>query len=200
MAKPKQLDLVPEPATTLGMHPKKFAMWLFIVSVIMLFAGLTSAYVVRKAEGNWLEFPMPTVFYWSSVVILASSATMHWAVASARKDEIARLKWAMLLTFALGTAFLAMQWQGWADLVGAGIYFTGSTSNPSGSFLYVLSGLHGLHIISALVFVAIITFVSFRLQVHSKAMVRIEMCANYWHFLDLLWIYLFIFLLLNSNN
>jgi len=196
----KRLDLVPEPATTLGMHPKKFAMWLFIVSVIMLFAGLTSAYVVRKAEGNWLEFPMPTVFYWSSVVILASSATMHWAVASARKDEIARLKWGMLLTFALGTAFLVMQWQGWADLVGAGIYFTGSTSNPSGSFLYVLSGLHGLHIISALIFVAIITFVSFRLQVHSKAMVRIEMCANYWHFLDLLWVYLFIFLLINSNN
>jgi cytochrome c oxidase subunit III len=199
MAKPKPVQLAQEPVTTLGMHPKKFAMWLFIVSVVMLFAGLTSAYVVRRAEGNWLEFALPKVFYWSTAVILASSATMHWAVASARKDEIPRLKLAMLLTLGLGLVFLAMQWAGWADLVNAGVYFTGPTSNPSGSFLYVLSGLHGLHIISAVVFVAVITYVSFRLQVHSKAMVRIEMCANYWHFLDLLWVYLFVFLLMNGN-
>jgi len=187
-----------QPAPTLGMHPKKFAMWLFIVSVIMLFAGLTSAYLVRRAEGNWLEFELPHIFYYSTAVIMLSSLTMHWAYISAKKDELGQLKIGMWLTLILGLVFLAMQWMGWVELVNMGVFFAGSQSNPAGSFLYVLSGLHGLHLIGGLVFLAILLVAAVRLQIHGKAMVRMEMCATYWHFLDLLWVYLFVFLLVNG--
>lgn len=187
-----------QPAPTLGMHPKKFAMWLFIVSIIMLFGGLTSAYLVRRAEGNWLEFELPKIFYYSTAVIVLSSITMHWAYVSAKKDELGKLKIALWLTFLLGMVFLAMQWMGWVELVNMGVFFAGSQSNPAGSFLYVLSGLHGLHLIGGLVFLLLIIVAAVRLQIHGKAMVRMDMCATYWHFLDLLWVYLFVFLLVNG--
>jgi cytochrome c oxidase subunit 3 len=187
-----------QPVPTLGMHPKKFAMWLFIVSVIMLFGGLTSAYLVRRAEGNWLEFELPQIFYYSTVIIILSSITMHWAYSSAKKDEFGKLKISLWLTFILGMSFLVTQWMGWRELVNMGVFFAGSQSNPAGSFLYVLSGLHGLHLIGGLVFLLLIIIAAIRLQIHGKAMVRIEMCATYWHFMDLLWVYLFVFLLVNG--
>src|SRR4028119_721555 len=87
-----------EPQQPLAMHPKKFATWLFIVSIVMIFAALSSAYMVRRAEGNWLEFELPTIFWINSIILLASSFTMHWAYFSAKKDSLNNLKLAMLLT------------------------------------------------------------------------------------------------------
>ncbi|MCS6968701.1 MAG: cytochrome c oxidase subunit 3 [Cytophagales bacterium] len=187
-----------QPTPTLAMHPKKFALWLFIVSIIMLFAGLTSAYIVRRAEGNWLEFELPRIFYYSTAVIIISSLTMHWAYVSAKKDELGKLKAGLWLTFLLGVVFLVLQWLGWVELVEMGVFFAGSQSNPAGSFLYVLSGLHGLHLIGGIIFLLIILAAAIRLEIHSKAMVRLEMCATYWHFMDILWVYLFVFLLVNG--
>jgi cytochrome c oxidase subunit III len=187
-----------EPNNTLSMHPKKFALWLFIVSIVMIFAGLTSAYLVKQAEGGWLLFDLPTIFYISSGLILLSSGTMHWAYLSAKKDNFGATKLAMSITVVLGFAFLITQIMGWNDLVNMGIFFAGSQSNPAGSFLYVFSGLHGLHLVSGIVFLLIILFAVFKYQIHAKSMVRMEMCATYWHFLDLLWIYLFVFLIVNS--
>jgi len=106
-----------EPQPTLSMHPKKFMLWLFIVSVIMIFAAWTSAYLVRQAEGNWLEFEMPSIFWFNSAVLLVSSITMHWAYISAKKDNLATMKVAVLITFILGMVFLVGQWMGWAQLV-----------------------------------------------------------------------------------
>ncbi len=178
----------------LRMHPKVFILWLFIVSVIMIFAALTSAYIVRQGEGNWYMFELPDVFYYSSVVILLSSATMQWAVASAKKDKIGKLKLAISLTAVLGFAFLVMQFYGWVALVGIDVYFVG---NPSGSFVYVLTGLHGLHLVSGVIYLFVVLVQSFIYKVHAKKMTNLEMCATYWHFLDALWIYLFVFLLMN---
>lgn len=141
--------IVEEPAKPLAMEPRKFGMWIFMGSVLMLFAALTSAYIVREAEGNWVYFDMPQVFTISTVVILVSSITMQWAFWSAKKDNLANAKVMITITTVLGLAFLVLQWQGWGQLVANKIYFVG---NPSGSFLYVLTGVHALHIISALVF------------------------------------------------
>ncbi|MCU0394020.1 MAG: cytochrome c oxidase subunit 3 [Thermoflexibacter sp.] len=190
--------IIEEPNNTLSMHPKKFALWLFIVSIVMIFAGLTSAYLVKQAEGNWLLFDLPIIFYISSGVILLSSITMHWAYLSAKKDNFNTTKIAMSVTVVLGFAFLVTQIMGWNDLVNMGVFFAGSQSNPAGSFLYVFSGLHGLHLVSGIVFLLIILVAVFKYQIHGKNMVRMEMCATYWHFLDLLWIYLFVFLIVNS--
>lgn len=181
-----------EPEATLSVDPKKFIVWLFIVSIVMLFASQTSAYLVRRAEGNWLEFEMPVIFWYSTVVLVISSLSMHWAYYSAKKDNFSSLKTAISVTFVLGLAFLWMQFEGWREMVNMKVYFVG---NPSGSFLYVFTGLHAFHLISGLLVLLFALISAFRLKVHAKSLRRIEICATYWHFLDVLWVYLFFFLL-----
>ncbi|HEX8549692.1 MAG TPA: cytochrome c oxidase subunit 3 [Cytophagaceae bacterium] len=190
--------LIEEPQRPMAMHPKKFALWLFIVTVIMIFAALTSAYIVRKADGNWLEFPLPTILWINSGIILLSSATIQWAYISAKRNEFANLKLALIITSFLGIAFLVGHFEAWKDLVNMKVFFGGSTSNPSGSFLYVITGVHAVHLISGIIFLLVALFSSFNFKIHSKNMDQLEMCATYWHFLDFLWIYLFSFLLLNN--
>ncbi len=188
-----EFRIVEEPRKTLAMNPKKFAMWLFIGSVAMLFAALTSAYIVRQAEGNWLYFDLPQLITISTVVILISSVTMQWAYWSAKKDNLETVKIMVTVTTILGLAFLILQFEGWKELVANRVYLVG---NPSGSFLYVITGLHGLHIISAVIFLLIVLVATYRYKVHSRSLLRIEMCTTYWHFLGGLWLYLFVFLLL----
>jgi cytochrome c oxidase subunit 3 len=188
----QQLKTQREPEQTLAMDPMKFILWLFLVSIIMLFASQTSAYLVRRAEGNWLEFEMPKIFWYSTVVLVASSAMMQWAYFAAKKDQFKQLKIAISITFVLGLAFLWMQFEGWKNLVDMNVYFVG---NPSGSFFYVFTGLHGFHIISGLIVLLFALRAVFRMKVHAKSLRQIQICATYWHFLDLLWLYLFVFLL-----
>jgi cytochrome c oxidase subunit III len=188
-----EFKIVEEPKRTLAMNPKKFAMWLFIGSVVMLFASLTSAYIVRQAEGNWLYFELPGILTISTVIILLSSVTMQWAYWAAKKDSLQMVKTLVSVTTLLGVGFLVLQFYGWKDLVASQVYLVG---NPSGSFLYVITGLHGLHIISAIVYLMIVLVSTFRFQVHSKNLLQMEMCTTYWHFLGGLWLYLFVFLLL----
>ncbi|MBB3837331.1 cytochrome c oxidase subunit 3 [Runella defluvii] len=191
MAKVEKLRIEEAPET-LSMDPKKFILWGFIVTIIMLFASQTSAYLVRRAEGNWVEFEVPQIFWTSSVVLIISSIAMHWAYLAAKKDNFNTLKIAISITFVLGLAFLWMQVEGWKDLVAQNIYFVG---NPSGSFFYVFTLLHGVHLVTGLI-VLCVTFISaMRLKVHAKNLRRIEICTTYWHFLDILWLYLFAFLL-----
>jgi cytochrome c oxidase subunit 3 len=177
-----------------AMDPKKFAMWLFMASVTMIFAALTSAYMVRQAGGNWAVFELPSLFGATTAIILVSSITMHWAYLSAKKNNLEMTKVAISITTLLGVAFLVGQWMAWTALVRENVYFVG---NPSGSFVYVLSGVHMLHIVGGVVFLLIVLVATFRFKVHSKRLSQIEMCATYWHFLDALWLYLFVFLLLN---
>jgi cytochrome c oxidase subunit III len=179
----------------LSMHPQKFALWLFIVSVVMIFAALTSAYIVRESDGNWLEFELPSLFSINTGIILLSSVTMHWAYLSAKKNNINNIKIGLLITLGLGLAFLIGQYYAWLQLDSMDVYFEG---NPSGSFVYVLSGLHGFHIISAIVFVLVVLINTLQYKIHSRNMIRMEMLTTFWHFLDFLWVYLFLFLLLNK--
>ncbi|MBB3698739.1 cytochrome c oxidase subunit 3 [Flammeovirga yaeyamensis] len=184
------------PNQPVKIHPKKFAMWLFIVSVMMIFAALISAYIVRQAEGNWVLFDLPNIMYVSTAVILLSSATMHWAYTNTKVDNLKNLKIGISLTALLGSAFLVLQFLGWSHLVDMEIFFGGKDSNPSGSFVYVFTGLHGLHIVSAVIYLFVILIESFRGKIHKGTIVRMEMCATYWHFLDALWVCILIFLLL----
>lgn len=177
-----------------GMHPKKFALWLFIVSVVMLFAALTSAYIVRQAEGDWYLFKLPRMFTLSTVVIILSSLTMHYAYISGKKDNISGLRIGIILTTLLGFAFLLMQFLGWKAMVEMNVYFVG---NPSGSFVYVITAVHAAHLVSAVIFLFVMLVLAFRFRVHSRKILTLEMCATYWHFLGILWIYLFIFMWLN---
>ena len=187
----KYVDLVEQP---ISMHPKKFALWLFMVTVVMIFAAMTSAYIVRQSEGNWLEYDLPQIFWLTSGIVILSSAFLQFGYASAKKDNLTGLKIGLAGVVILGILFLVGQWYSWVALVDEEVFFVG---NPSGSFLYVFTGLHALHLISGVIFLIIVLISSFRYQIHSKAMVRMEMATTYWHFLGGLWLYLFMFLLLN---
>lgn len=184
-----------EPEETLSMNPKKFMLWLTIVAILMMFAGWTSGYLVRKAEGRWHEFELPQIFWYSTGILLVSSISMFLAVQSAKKDNFNALKIAISITFVFGLAFLTTQVIGFSDLVKNQLYFAGS--DVAASWLYALIGLHAAHVISGLVVLLISLISAFRFTADSKNMLRIQLCATYWHFLDFLWLYLFLFLYFN---
>ena len=179
----------------LSMHPKKFALWLFMATVIMMFGGLTSAFIVGTSS-SILDIALPEAFTWSSIVIVISSVTMQWAIMSAKKDELNRLKLLLGITLALGLGFLYSQVLAFEELQLNNIDFRGE---KSGSFIYIFAGLHGFHVISAIVFLFVVVINGLRMKIHAKNLAQIEMCTSYWHFLGGLWIYLYIFLLLNFN-
>lgn len=189
----EQIDLIQEePDKILRVNKWKFITWLFIISIVMLFASQTSAYLVRRAEGNWVEFTVPMIFYYSTAVLILSSVFLHLAYLSAKKDDFVKLKLFISVAFAAGLVFLVMQYYGWQDLQTQGVFLKG---NPSGSFFYVLTGLHGFHLVTGL-FVILFAFIAaFRTKINAKQLTQIQVCNTYWHFLDLLWVYLFVFLL-----
>jgi len=187
----KYIDIVEQP---ISMHPKKFALWLFLVTVVMIFAALTSAYIVRQAEGNWLEYELPEIFWYTSGIVILSSIALQVAYYYAKKDNFVGLRLGMVLTVLLGIGFLIGQWYSWVALVDREVFFVG---NPAGSFLYVFTGLHAVHLISGVIFLIIVLISTFRYKVHSQALNTLDMAATYWHFLGGLWLYLFLFLLLN---
>jgi cytochrome c oxidase subunit 3 len=180
-------------------HPQKFALLVSCASVVMLFAALTSAYVVRQAAGNWLEFPMPVLFLYSTLTLIASSFTLHFPYKGFLAGNVKLYKYLLLLTFVLGILFIYLQYKGWMALVALGVELG---TNPSGSFLYVLSGLHAAHILGGLsaVFVAILHAFILPFEVSAKRKLRFEMTQIYWHFVDVLWIYLIVFLWLQQQS
>lgn len=194
MAENYQLvDRVPE--GPLSMHPKKFALWLFMVTVVMIFAAFTSAHIVRQAQGEWLIYDLPQQFLINTGIIVLSSIFLHLAFRAAKKDNVKMLKPMVLIATILGFGFLGGQWAAWGDLVSAGNHFVGGNVAPS--FLYVITGVHAAHLIGGVIYLLYILISSFRYKVHSKNMLNMEMCTTFWHFLGGLWVYLYIFLLLN---
>jgi cytochrome c oxidase subunit III len=190
MSEAVDFKIVEEPKRPLAMHPKKFGLWLFMASVFILFMAFTSAYIVRRAEGNWQIFELPALFTYSTIVILLSSVTMQWTYFAAKRKQFANAKNMIVLTSVAGVIFLALQWMGWGSLIDSSIHLVG---NPSGSFLYIITGLHAAHIISAIVFLLVVLANALRNRFNLS---QIEMCTTYWHFLGVLWLYLFVFLTL----
>jgi len=178
-----------------SMHPQKFAMWLFLVSVVMVFISLSSAYIVKKGIGDWEYINFPPLFKITTVLIILSSVSMHFAYISAKRNNILNIRIGLIITAVLAFAFVIGQYAAWGQLVESGHYFIG---NPSSSFIYVFTGLHVVHLIGAVIFLFIVLAKAFNYQVHSKSLVRIEMCATFWHFLGGLWLYLYLFLIFNN--
>jgi cytochrome c oxidase subunit III len=190
------LRIVEEAKKPLAMNPKKFALWLFITSVVMLFGAWTSAYIVKRADAGWSEIVLPWQFWMNTVIIALSSVTMIGASHAAKKDNRERLKLLISITSVLGVAFLVGQVLAYGELVALNEYFTGG--QVSHSFIYVLTGAHGVHVISGVVFLLIALSSAYKNKIGSRSMDQLEMCATYWHFLGILWLYLFVFLILNK--
>lgn len=194
---------------------RKFLLWLGIVSIVMLFAGLTSAYMVRQGEGKWVKFDLPNLFLVSTVLIVLSSATIQWAISSVKKNNLSGMNLALTLTAVFGLGFVLFQYLSWKQLVDGGIYFSGQvknismnyeyiragTENPAdvqnvaGSFLYALTGLHVAHLIGGLIALSVVLWRAFMKKYSADNYEGLSVCATYWHFLDGLWIYLYLFLI-----
>ena len=189
------LGQVEQAKLPLAMNPKKFILWLFIVSIVMLFAAWTSAYIVAQAEGAGRPIQLPAIFGYSTGLLLLSSISMHLAYKAAKKDQLNLLRVFSSITFIFGVGFMAGQLLGFEQLIASNVYFVGGSAIDS--FTYVLPFMHGLHILAGLLFLLVVLVQSFRYKVHSKNMLSMELCATFWHFLDGLWLYLFLFLTFN---
>jgi len=173
-------------------HPHKFALWVACAGIVMMFTALTSAYIVRKAAGNWLEFELPNIFYWNTLVILTSSLTLHSAYLAFQRGWAKAYASLLGATLLLGLVFLGLQYEGWQAMVEQGIPLK---TNPSGDFIYVISGIHGAHVLGGLAALAV-SFGLALLRPFRQTPVRklrLELVLTYWHFVDFLWLYLLIF-------
>ncbi len=179
-------------------HPHKLALWVGIGSILMMFAGFTSAYVVRRAAGNWLEFRLPDIFLVNTAVILLSSVTLHFAFKGFMQRKEQQYKGMLILTFLLGLTFVVLQYQGWQALNAIGATFT---VNPSSSFIYVISGLHAAHVLGGIAALTVALTHAFILPYKPtlRRKQRFELVVQYWHFVDILWVYLIIFFMLNGS-
>ncbi len=178
-------------------HPQKFLLWAGLASIFMMFAAFTSAYIVRQAAGNWLEFRLPDVFFYSTGVIILSSLVLHGSYIAFLKGNATLYKSLMVTAFLLGFAFIILQYQGWEALQQIGVELTG---NPAGSFIYVISGVHAAHVLGGIGVLAVALIHAFGLphKVTPKRKLRFELTLTYWHFVDLLWVYLIVFFVLQA--
>ena len=176
----------------------RIGMWVGLASVGMMFTSLSSAYIVRSASANdWIALPLPKVLLASTALLIGSSVTLEVA----RRKLKAALsgpyaKW-LSLTVLLGLGFLVAQVFAWRQLAGQGIYVA---SHPHSSFFYLLTGTHALHLVGGLLGLTFL-WVRSRRQVTETALIAKRKAATdavtiYWHFMDALWIYLFLLLFL----
>jgi len=177
------------------MHPHKFTLWIAIGSITMMFAGFTSAYIVKSNQAGWQPVQMPKIFFLSTVLIIASSITVYLAQKAMGNREAAKYRTLLTATAVLGLAFVVTQFIGFSELWAQKITLRESIA---GSFFYIIAGVHGLHVVGGIValFVLLLRTYSSKKKFYSTA--PVETAALYWHFVDLLWIYLFVFFLLVS--
>lgn len=188
-----------------GVHPKKFMLWLGMASITMFFAVTTSALLVKKGDQQyWMNFELPKIFMVSTLVVVASSAAMQAALNAFRKERFSLYRKLLTAASVSGVLFLIMQYVGWNAMQSMGIFLDG---NASGSFIYVLSGAHGLHIVGGLIALLIAMYKAHRARrdplfeikhiLNPKQVLSLEILTTYWHFVNIVWVYLFVFFYFN---
>ena len=172
----------------------KLGTWVGIGGIVMIFAAFTSALVVRKGMGDdWVSLDLPRILWFSTVLLLVSSFTIEIARRRQRERTDPGVRQWLSFTLVLGALFLGTQYWGWRDLAAQGMYLS---TNPSSSFFYVLTAAHGLHIFGG---VLALSYAVYRVWAPADWITQpaaIEATALYWHFMDGLWVYLFLLLLI----
>lgn len=166
-----------------------------MISMFMMFAGLTSAYLVSASRKDWVQtMILPPAFLYSTIVIIISSITIFLALKAIQKNDRNKTTIYLLSTLGLGIVFVFLQFKGFAQIVEMGYYFTGSESSITSSFLYVLTILHLAHLFAGIISLLITIYNHFKQKYNASQTTGIELAGMFWHFLDLLWVYLFLFL------
>ncbi len=171
----------------------KQMLWFSMISMTMMFAGLTSAYVVSKNRDDWVGFELPQAFYVSTILIILSSLTFYLAKKFAKQDKKSKATPLLITTLILGIGFVYYQFHGFSQLIDAGLYFTGKQSNVSSSFLYVITLAHLAHIFVGIFVLITVIYQNAMGKYSSNNILGLELGAIFWHFVDALWIYLFLF-------
>lgn len=174
-------------------HPYKLTLWIGIGSIVMMFAGLTSAYIVKRSQAGWVNYDLPKAFWISTLFILLSSLTIHLAGKAYHVREQAVYRRWMMITLLLGVLFTWTQIIGFRDFWNQGMTLQ---SNVAYSFLYVIVGLHALHVFGGIIALIVMSLKAFSTKKRIYSFVPVDLIQTYWHFVDILWIYLFIFLIM----
>jgi len=174
-------------------HPHKFTLWVGIGSLLMMFAGLTSAYIVKRNQANWQTFDLPQFFWYSTAAIIASSVTIILAERAFKQREMKKYRSLLVATLVLGVLFIVFQLLGFQQLWAKQITLTG---NVSYSFMYVIVLLHAAHVVGGLIALLVLFAKAFSKKTRIYNSVPVELVSTYWHFVDVLWIYLLLFLIM----
>ena len=174
---------------------KQMMLWFVIGSLIMSFAGLTSAILVSRRREDWMsDFELPQAFLISCGLMLISSVTFIMAKKALKGNNRSVSTVLLLVTFGLGIAFIISQYAGFNQIVASGYYFTGAASNVTMSFIYVIAFVHILHVVVGLISLLVVIYNHFKQKYTATEMLGMELSATFWHFVDILWLFLFLFL------
>ena len=174
---------------------KKMMLWFGIISLIMSFAGLTSAFIVSSSREDWLQdFVLPEAFTISLVLIIVSSITFILAKKALKSNNRKATTIFLLITLTLGIGFIISQFLGFSQIIESGYNFTGPTSNITMSYIYIIAVAHIAHVIVGLISLIVVIYNHFKQRYNSQNMLGLELAATFWHFVDILWVYLFFFL------
>ena len=174
---------------------KKMMLWYGIISLVMSFAGWTSAFVVSSSRPDWLhDFQLPNAFITSTIVIVLSSITFILAKRALKKNQRQQTTVLLFVTLILGIVFIVCQFQGFQQIIDLGYNFTGPTSNVTMSYIYLIAVVHILHVVVGLISLLVVIYNHFKQKYQPTKMLGFELSATFWHFVDLLWLYLFLFL------
>ena len=184
------MEIVQQRTQQRKQHPHKFTLYVAMASIIMMFAGLTSAYIVKSSAANWEEVETPKLFIVSTIVMLASSLAVQLALRAFKQRSMQQYRILLLATAALGVAFVVLQWYAFNWMWEHGVRFKGA---GQGQFLYIIAGLHGLHVVGGIVALTIMVLKAFFSNRRSYNSIPLEVAATYWHFVDALWLYLLVF-------
>jgi len=177
---------------------KRFNLWLGMIGMFMMFAALSSGFIVYTAGGpdRGIKTILPAAFVCSTVLIVLSSVTMQLAYVAAKRTQFARQQFLLVVTILLGIGFFAVQLYAWGILTSRGVVFV--NTNASQSFIYVFTGLHLAHILAGLIVLSRALIGRLRGIPQVNNVFRMDHAALFWHFLGILWIYIYVFLLLNQ--
>ena len=189
------MDLTQGSSQQKNKRAKKMMLWFGIVSLIMSFGGLTSAFIVSSSREDWLnDFELPNSFFISTIIIAFSSLVFIASKKALVKEKYLLSQSLVLGVFVLGLAFIYNQFLGFNELIISGYNFTGPTSNITMSYIYIIAVAHILHVIAGLISLAIVIVNHFKKQYTPASKLGFDIASTFWHFIDLLWVYLFLFL------
>lgn len=173
---------------------RKMMLWFGIVSLIMGFAGWTSAYIVSSSREDWLQdFDLPAAFFVSTLIIIFSSFTYHFAKNAESSGANRRSTILLLITLALGILFIGIQFYGFSELIARGYYFTGPTSTITMSYIFLIAMVHIVHVIAGLISLSVVTYNQHKGKYREGNLLGMELGITFWHFLGGLWLYLILF-------